>query len=301
MDPKVIGLCALFLGIERTASIFSETPEKVEAFISLVKHENTPFLCKVRKIIKNIINSLGIEQAKKTFKLEDDILNIIARCDFNETTEKIAQKSELEQRVVALYGKKIPMKKIIALYDLPNFSLVQSWGSWTRCNSGNGEKYRKRKEEIKLMLDSGSSLEETGYFFGLSEQKLKNELGLTPRTSVFFTRKEILNILDAFCRHKNQSKIINEFGCNLECITSWFENFQNNHALNYNRAVESDDEADSVTKRKAIEDFYLTKSHVHASETLNFEEQTLSRWLAEFEKNTLRIFGGVGKFNKLFS
>ena len=92
--------------------------------------------------------------------------------------------------------------------------------------------------------------------------------------------------------------VIDEYGCSRECIRAWLNNYNEDKPFNYQRAIESDDEGDSIKKRTAIEEAYNQKNTEIAAKNVGISENLLIQWLNDYENKVSKLFGSGGKKNR---
>lgn len=291
LEAKHIGLCALCLGIKRTCKLLNEPTERVEAFTSLVRYENTPFFAKVANKIKNYIETEGFESTHKVFSLDEQVLKFLntGKIDDVETRDEEDQ-SEVKAKSVVLYTKGVQVGKIVALFDLPSAEIVHSWNEWRRYNPDKAESSRQTKKRIISLIETGHSLTSIARSLDMNEDQVRHYIGDMSRKKAYFNREDLRQIALEYVRVKNMSQVTSKYECSKECVISCYENLINHKPINENRVVESDDEADSVTKRRILEDYYITKDIKLTASCAGKTVNLIQSWVKNFENKVFHVF-----------
>lgn len=77
MNPKEIGLVALFRGVETLVGVVKRPREEIEAFTHLVNHDSVPCFGKLAKTLRDVVKDIGLAQTAHMLSLTEEVLMLI--------------------------------------------------------------------------------------------------------------------------------------------------------------------------------------------------------------------------------
>lgn len=261
-----------------------------------------PNLRKQKKIVKNVeINTTKFNVFKKRKPENDFDWNII----FSKISNKIKTKSMsnsqlfvtnvdkillnshdtilfiLKEKVYNLYKLNIKNKIIKALYDLPSVIYIKSWLGWsTDCSKS--KYHEKICERILNFRKFGVKDKDICQVLHINSSRLKEIVGELSRLAVFYSQNDIQNLFNS-PGHLPYAKYIYKIaGVSNNTAKRWVKNAKRNTRFSKGGAFESDKEADSYTKFKSVENYYLNKGKIE-----DYEETDIKvlKWVQVFEKS----------------
>ncbi|CAG9321433.1 unnamed protein product [Blepharisma stoltei] len=302
MDPREIGLCALFCGVEHVSEAVKRNRLEVEAFTSLITYESSPCFEKLRTTLIDVVTSIGEEKTSAMLSISPEALKIITTQKLNNSKNNSTKQAtpkknihapkppsidysnteSLKDRIVRLYNAGVRIKCIQGLYDLQSPGLIHSLCNWTRCDAETVEKLKNKRQEILNLRNEGKTDEEIIAQLKIAHQKLKEIAGDFNRTKLFFTKQDIEDAKDLAKILKNRDKAARELGISGVIFRKWIDG-------KIETLWETENGEEPLKKLALLENYFIMKNVEKAAKSANVDLLRAGRWIKQFEKKMTEL------------
>ncbi|CAG9332304.1 unnamed protein product [Blepharisma stoltei] len=77
MEPREIGLCAIFKGAKQTAVFLNQSQEEVKNYKSLVLHQQSDFFVKLKAMISDVAKDIGLRKCAEMINVPECVLKLL--------------------------------------------------------------------------------------------------------------------------------------------------------------------------------------------------------------------------------
>ncbi|CAG9324864.1 unnamed protein product [Blepharisma stoltei] len=327
MEPKYIGLCAMFLGDEIVAHYTKTPQDEVRAFRTLVSFESLAFFEELRVSIYDVIDKVGLDRASELLSIPPKSLILIndtsryrnaTNREFSPRSKKLnlmrSERYELKRNLYVKYSTKQKSYEnpISDLHDIEelkqrvsrlynhgvNIRVIQSLfdirnggyiHSWGGWERSPAfyAKADELKQQIIEMRAQGICDEEIRKTLNIEARHLSEIMGEINRKKLFFMKKDIKQILYEYATQKRKEKIAKLHGITKKQINYWLDRCERKQL----DTVYDLKVMNPIEILNALETYYICEKLEAAANELGINEEVLQMIVKKFEDKINDYYG----------